>query len=233
MMRTFLKFAVLAAGMILLLATVTWVQFNVGDQNWGYWNIDEQVQWAVFITLLATSIAVVVLLARERIQRGRILGIVLATGLLVTTLLGVGMSLLELATLIPLPILVVADPLAFCFALGLVVVLAETRRWKLLWLGMAALAGTQILVNRLVGLGLSFRAYPSRPNQGHFRSQIMAVRQPTGIGSYVTEVTKAQSAANTAVSEQDSRGPTDRAWASFVSGTCSRPLRIQPAIIRV
>jgi type I site-specific restriction endonuclease len=27
------------------------------------------------------------------------------------------------------------------------------------------------------------RAYPSRPNQGHFRSQIMAVRQPTGIGS--------------------------------------------------
>jgi hypothetical protein len=38
-----------------------------------------------------------------------------------------------------------------------------------------------MVASRVERIGI--RAYPSRPNQGHFRSQIMAVRQPTGIGS--------------------------------------------------
>jgi hypothetical protein len=165
MIRTFLKFAALAAGIALLLATTYWARLEVEPRKWDYWgNIDEPLQWVIFINQLATGIAVVVLLARERIQRGRMLGIILAAGLLGTTLLGIGAellgreaSLLGMATLILDPGQeIYADLLGLCFAVGLVVAFAGTKRWKPLCVGMAALAGALMRIMRLVWLARSF-----------------------------------------------------------------------------
>jgi hypothetical protein len=131
-----------------------------------YWGrIDEPLVWIILIIQLATSIGVIATLAREEKRWGRTLGIGLATGLLVATLFGAGalQALMEMrwfgikasvAHLVDLTN--VADLLAFCLALGLVAVLAVTRRRKLLWLGMAALWGGLMLVVRLVGLAISF-----------------------------------------------------------------------------
>ena len=164
-MRTLLKFATLAAGMALLLATAQWVRIGPAPQQWDYWgHIYEPLGWVIVTNQLVSSIVIIVTLARERRQRGRTLGMILAAGLLATGLLGTGVEDLmitaghsEMDPRILSPDQgACADLLTFCFALGLVVVLAVTRRWKSLWLGLGVLAGGLMLVTRLVWLAQSF-----------------------------------------------------------------------------
>ena len=143
-----------------------------------YWGrVDEPLIRGIFINQLVTSIAAMVIFARDQEQRCRRLGIALAVGLLAAALLGSGAThlVIELQTLgMPMPhpargvfadLLICffapglmeffADLLTSCFALGLVVI-AWPRRGKLLWLGLAALWGGFMLVLRIVGLVISF-----------------------------------------------------------------------------
>jgi len=153
-MRTFLKFAALAAGMILLLATIEWVRLGPKTSRLEWDDVDRLI-WGTMIDQLVAGAAVASLLTRGPIQLGRSAGITLAVGLVGTALVGLatpamaGPEWVELAT----------AALALCLALGLVGTLAPMRRSKLLWLAMAALLGALLqvtfTVGRLVLLGLS------------------------------------------------------------------------------
>jgi hypothetical protein len=120
------------------------------DTQLSDWLFSDQVAWLGLIDQLVTGSAVVALLAREKIQRGRILAIILAVGLAATTLVGMATFTANVDQE------GAAEMLAFCLALGLVVVFAGTRGWELLWLGLAALMGTLPLAIELLSAALSF-----------------------------------------------------------------------------
>jgi hypothetical protein len=146
-MRTFWKFAALAVGTILLVAAIRWVQSGADTQKTD-WLFCDRIDWLGLIDLLLTGSAVAASLACGRRQRGWILGVILAVGLVMTALVGVATftSMTEVDAVL----------LAFCLSLGLVMVLAGMRRWKLLWLGVAALMGTLPQVMELVSAAGSF-----------------------------------------------------------------------------
>jgi hypothetical protein len=148
-MRTFWKFAVLAAGMILLLGTIHWVRSEADTQKTD-WLYTVQIDWVGLVDQVVTGSAVAALLVWGKRQRGWMLGVTLAVGLVVTGL--VGMATFTAVSDIELD----AVLLAFCLSLGLVVVLAGMRRWKLLWLGIAAFMGALPQVIELLSAALSF-----------------------------------------------------------------------------
>lgn len=148
-MQTFWTCAALAVGITWLLAMTRWVWSGADTQitEWLWSNRAETLGW---VAQLAAGCAVAALLARGKPQRGTILGLVLAAGVATTALISM------VASMALSDIELVALLLGFCLPLGLMVVLAAMRRWTLLWLGIAAFAGTLPEVLELVSAALSF-----------------------------------------------------------------------------
>jgi hypothetical protein len=144
------KFAAMAAVMVLSAAVIQWVWLGIETPWLGWIDAGTVLQVGSWIVQLAMSAAVFTLLTLEPRQQGRTPGIVLAAGLVGATLVWMPGLLFNTG------LAICAEGIAPCLALGLLVVLVRTGHRDLLWPGMAALLGALTQVGFMLWVARSF-----------------------------------------------------------------------------